>query len=78
MKNKLYYKVFTLFIVFIAFKAISLESLVNLEDNAQDFVLETKRIEIPGYPNAFNPSIVRWRGGGITEFSHHSKSPLIL
>ncbi|MBM3184653.1 MAG: hypothetical protein FJZ64_05045, partial [Chlamydiae bacterium] len=27
-----------------------------------DFVLETKWIRIPGYPDAFNPSILRWQG----------------
>jgi predicted GH43/DUF377 family glycosyl hydrolase len=32
-----------------------------LETLSQDFVLETKRIEIPGYPYAFNPSILRWK-----------------
>ncbi len=34
--------------------------LTDLEDLSQDFVLETKKIEIPGYPGAFNPAIVRW------------------
>ena len=33
----------------------------DLESAAQDFVLETKKIEIPGYPHAFNPGIVRWQ-----------------
>ncbi len=33
----------------------------DLEDLVQDFVLETKKIEIPDYPDAFNPSIIRWR-----------------
>lgn len=33
--------------------------LVNFEEGAQDFVLETKQIQIPGYPTAFNPSIIR-------------------
>lgn len=41
---------------------------VNLEERAQDFVLETKRIELPGHPYAFNPSIVRWRGALIMSF----------
>ena len=27
---------------------------------SEDFVLETKKIEIPGFPGAFNPSIIRW------------------
>ncbi len=35
---------------------------INFDDHVQDFVLETKRLEIPGYPDAFNPSIVRWQG----------------
>ncbi len=34
--------------------------LLDLEKLAQDFVLETKRIQIPGYPGAFNPSVVRY------------------
>lgn len=40
----------------------SYQSLTNLEDRAQDFVLETKRLLIPGCPGAFNPSITRWQG----------------
>lgn len=40
----------------------SIKSLpYDLESAAQDFVLETKKIEIPGYPHAFNPGIVRWQ-----------------
>lgn len=35
--------------------------LLDLEEMSQDFVLETTQITIPGYPHAFNPSIVRWR-----------------
>src|SRR5690348_3844790 len=34
--------------------------LLNLEQNAQPFVVETKQINIPGFPCAFNASIVRW------------------
>jgi len=43
-------------------------SLIDLEDLAQDFVLETKRIEIPGYPRSFNPSIIRWKGSLLFVF----------
>ena len=32
---------------------------IDLSIMKQDFVLDTKRIEIPGYPYVFNPSIVR-------------------
>lgn len=35
---------------------------LDLEEGIQDFVLETRKIEIPGHPYAFNPSIVLWRG----------------
>ncbi len=44
------------------------EHLLDLEAFAQDFVLETKRIEVPGYPFAFNPSIARWRGQLLMSF----------
>ncbi len=44
------------------------ESLLDLESKAQDFVLETKKIEVPGYPFAFNPGIVRWRGRTLMSF----------
>lgn len=35
---------------------------VDLEENVQPFVLEIKRIKVPGYPHAFNPSVIRWNG----------------
>jgi predicted GH43/DUF377 family glycosyl hydrolase len=34
--------------------------LLDLDTLHQDLILETRRIEIPGYPYAFNPSMVRW------------------
>jgi predicted GH43/DUF377 family glycosyl hydrolase len=40
----------------------------DLESAAQDFVLETKRIDIPGHPHAFNPSIIRWKGRILMSF----------
>lgn len=40
----------------------------NLEKMAQDYVLETKKIDIPGHPTAFNPSIVRWNGSILMSF----------
>lgn len=42
---------------------------IDLEDEMSDsFVLETKKIEIPEYPNAFNPSIIRWKKGLLMSF----------
>ncbi len=35
---------------------------IDLEERCQNFVLETKQIIVPGFKEAFNPSIVRWNG----------------
>lgn len=43
-------------------------SLCDLEEGSQKFVLETKQLHIPGFPGAFNPSIVRWRGSLLLSF----------
>ncbi|MGR3952368.1 MAG: hypothetical protein QRY74_05685 [Chlamydia sp.] len=38
----------------------SIQEVIDFEkDMLDEFVLETKRIEIPGYPDAFNPSVIR-------------------
>lgn len=42
--------------------------LINLEKISQDFILELKQIEIPNYPNSFNPGITRWRGNLLLTF----------
>lgn len=44
------------------------ENWIDLEDKSQDFILETKKIEIPGYSVPFNPSIIRWRGQLLLSF----------
>ncbi|MBI5272718.1 MAG: hypothetical protein HY861_01900 [Chlamydiia bacterium] len=44
--------------------------LLDLETLSKDYVLETKQIEIPGYPYAFNPSIVLWNGYVLMSFRH--------
>lgn len=43
-------------------------TLIDLEAIAQDWVLEAKKIEIPEYPHAFNPSIIRWRNDFLLSF----------
>jgi len=48
-------------ILLITFTA-KLFSFVDLETKIQDFVLETRQVTIPEYPDAFNPSIIRWKG----------------
>lgn len=40
----------------------------DLEEGIQDFVLETKQIIIPGFPGAFNASLVRWRDSLFLSF----------
>lgn len=47
--------------------------LRDLEAEAQDFVLEAKRIKIPGYPDPFNPSLLRWRGSLLLSFRIYDK-----
>lgn len=49
-------------------KTSSDENLINLADMPSNFVLETKKIEVPGYPLAFNPSIIRWQGSLLMSF----------
>lgn len=38
------------------------DPMVDLEESAQDFVLETHKIQIPGFPKAFNPTIIQFKG----------------
>jgi predicted GH43/DUF377 family glycosyl hydrolase len=40
----------------------------DLEEDSQSFVVSTRQIHIPGYPNAFNPSIIRWKGKLLLSF----------
>jgi predicted GH43/DUF377 family glycosyl hydrolase len=49
-------------------KKTASQEIFNFEKMTQSFVLETKRIKIPRYPNAFNPSITRWRGKLLMSF----------
>lgn len=41
--------------------SIDILNAINLEESPQDFILETKRIIIPEFPLAFNPSIIRYQ-----------------
>ena len=43
-------------------------SSIHLEKVIQDFVLETKKIEIPGYPYAFNAGIIKWQNAWLMSF----------
>ena len=41
---------------------------VDFEKQAPGYILETKKIPIPGYPDAFNPSLIRWEGRLLLSF----------
>lgn len=44
------------------------EEWLDLESYAQSFVIEAKQIQIPGFPVAFNPSIVPFHGNYLMSF----------
>jgi hypothetical protein len=54
-----YAKPFFLLFLLVSWETIFPAVFPDLQDKVQDFVLEEKQIFIPGYPSAFNPSIVR-------------------
>jgi predicted GH43/DUF377 family glycosyl hydrolase len=56
-----------LFISFIFFECY-LGALIDLDEEISDFILETQKIEIEGYPTAFNPALVRWKGNYLMSF----------
>jgi predicted GH43/DUF377 family glycosyl hydrolase len=47
--------------------ALSANDLIN-DELAQAFVLETRRIDIPNFRGAFNPSIIRWNNSFLLSF----------
>jgi predicted GH43/DUF377 family glycosyl hydrolase len=56
------------FFCLLAIQFTSVLASLDLEDLAQDFVLETKQINIPGYPDAFNPCIIPWEDSYLMTF----------
>ena len=42
--------------------------LLDLDKMVQDFVLEAKKLDFPDYPEAFNPSLIRWQGRLLMSF----------
>lgn len=51
-----------------------LTAILDLDKMEASFVLETKRIHIEGYPDAFNPSIVNWENRLLMSF--RSRDPI--
>lgn len=60
----------TIFYLYLILNCLSsfVYSEINLEEFTQDFILDTKKIIIPGYPHAFNPSITKWKGRWLMSF----------
>lgn len=55
--------------LFLFLNAYLLANCIDLEEEMfQNFVLETKKISIPNFPYAFNPSIIRWNGAYLMSF----------
>lgn len=54
----------------------SLTGLIDMNLMAQNFIVETIKIDIPGYPTAFNPTIVKCKGKFLMFF--RIRDPLTL
>lgn len=66
LKNKLFSSWILLFCL--ALRQTIIAAHVDLEANPSSFILETRKIEIPQFPNAFNPSIIHWNNGYLMSF----------
>lgn len=64
-------KLFILLAVMLAFAQTDATEPRDLVKMKQSFVLTTKQIHIPGYPEAFNPSIIEWKGRYLMSFRNH-------
>jgi predicted GH43/DUF377 family glycosyl hydrolase len=56
LKSKTVYQIY----VCVLFSALLQGALPNFEKYLPPFVLETRRLVIPGHEHAFNPSVIRW------------------
>ena len=59
---QVYQSIFSFFALALSLNCSACAYQGNLEESPQTFVLDIKRIRIPGHSTAFNPSIVRWNG----------------
>lgn len=44
------------------------QGLIRLEEHVHPAIVETRKISVMGYPNAFNPSLARWKDGWLMSF----------
>ncbi|MBP9841027.1 MAG: hypothetical protein KBC64_01210 [Simkaniaceae bacterium] len=55
----------SIFVILSFFYIMKGEALLDFHEKTQSFIVEEKQIVIPGYPDAFNPSLVRWHDGRL-------------
>lgn len=54
--------------IFCCLSVTKVEALLDLDDFTADFIVESKKIDVPGYPDAFNPCLIRWKGSILMTF----------
>lgn len=65
--------------VFLLFFICLLQAKDRIPENLQsECILETRQIKIPGYPNAFNPSIIPYKDGYLLSFRIRAHLPHIM
>lgn len=62
-------------LIFMVTSAIGARGLPDFDKKIQPFILEEKQLIIPGYPDAFNPSLIRWYDGRLL-LSFRTREPL--
>lgn len=63
LKNTfLYFFVISVYLMSNAF------AVCDLEENAQEFFIDIKQVIIPECPDAFNPSLIKWKGRWLLSF----------
>jgi predicted GH43/DUF377 family glycosyl hydrolase len=63
--------------LFLFESSLGIYAHIDLEQSIPAFVLESKKINIPGYPFAYNPSLIRWKESLLLSFriTHNPQSP---
>lgn len=46
------------------------------EDLCTESILDTKQIQIPNYPKAYNPSLIAYKGGYLLSFRYTKRAPM--
>lgn len=68
MKSKVFF-ITSFFSLFASLMLFAVQpTLMDLEQNLSPFILSMQKVEIPGFPNATNASIVQWQDGLLMSF----------